>query len=55
MLYETLSIALWLFAANVVVVVFFCNVEWAPVVVRRMAREVRFAGPERKEKLVRFW
>jgi len=55
MLYEIISVALWLFAASLVAVVFFCNVEWAPVVARRMAREMRFAGLERKEKLVRFW
>ena len=55
MLYEIMSVTLWLIAASLVAVVFFCNVELAPLTARILARESRYVDPKAKERLVRFW
>lgn len=51
MMYELFAMTLWMLAGALVAVLFFCNVEWAPIVARRMARENRFVLPGERSAL----
>lgn len=55
MLYEIIMLSFWLLASVSVAALFFCNVEMAPVVARRLAKGARFDGLKKEKKLVRFW
>lgn len=55
MLYEIALSGLFLALALASVAVFFCELEAAPSVARRMARAVRYRLPVREKSEIRFW
>jgi hypothetical protein len=52
---EIILLALAFLASALVAVIFFCGVETAPIVARRLARSTRFDKVQRRVRMFGFW